>query len=138
MTGLLTVGDRVERHTDSFMSAILGRKGVVTRTSTAFLGSEQLIKVRWDGEEKETVGTFYAHKFRKLADSISVDQALAVLRAAGDVKFTPRFEPITVRLNGEYSATVFKNYVKVGCQTFEFDAIDRLYVAVQKVGMAAK
>lgn len=39
----------------------------------------------------------------------------------------------TVRLNSEYLATVTKENVKVGCQTFSHEVIDKLYEASQEV-----
>jgi len=40
-------------------------------------------------------------------------------------------QPVKIKLNSEYSAEIINGKVKVGCQTFEFDAIEKLYNAIK-------
>lgn len=44
-----------------------------------------------------------------------------------------KMEPIKVKLNDSYTAEVFKDKVTVGCQTFSFDCINKLYQAALKI-----
>jgi len=40
-------------------------------------------------------------------------------------------QPVKVQLNSQYSAEIIDGKVKVGCKTFEFDAIEKLYNAIK-------
>lgn len=40
-------------------------------------------------------------------------------------------QPVKIKLNSEYTAEIINGKVKVGCQTFEFDAIKKLYNAIK-------
>ena len=44
-------------------------------------------------------------------------------------------QPVTVKLNDDYTAKIEGNTVKVGCQTFEFEAIERMYNAMKKTAI---
>lgn len=42
-------------------------------------------------------------------------------------------KPISIALNGLYTAEIDKNCVKVGCQTFTHSVIEEVYQAIQKI-----
>jgi hypothetical protein len=48
-------------------------------------------------------------------------------------RLTPWIEPVTVKLNHEYEATVYPEHIKVGCQEFPLSIIDELVEARKKV-----
>jgi hypothetical protein len=76
----------------------------------------------------------YLANLQKLPD-VSIEDALTVLRAAGDVTFKPKKPPFTnirVKLNPTYDAVVSSEMVTVGCQSFHFAVIEALHEAVQK------
>jgi hypothetical protein len=54
------------------------------------------------------------------------------------LKICDIFEPITIILNKEYTATVEKDCVRVGCQTFPFGAIELLAECVKRVKQLTK
>lgn len=55
----------------------------------------------------------------------------AFLRGKG--KYTPPPKPITLSLNDEYDAEISKDGVKVGCQTFTHEIIDKLHALSKKM-----
>lgn len=66
----------------------------------------------------------------EIPDTITVEQALAFLKAKGEVTFTPKWEPIKVSLNSTHTAVVKKDCVEVGCQKFSFNCIHQLYSVI--------
>jgi hypothetical protein len=124
------VGDRVE-YVGNETPTWKGRKGLTGVISHVHPGND------W-ADVRDDAGKIWSPDIRnlKLVQSHSaVEEALKVLRAAGEVTFKPKrapFKSITVKLNSSYQATVTDDSVTVGCQTFTFRKIDDLYNAVQE------
>lgn len=64
---------------------------------------------------------------------ITYEQFLAFLRGEGDLNLVKEPIKITVKLNNSYDAVVTKKNLTVGCQSFEFSVIEKLYNVIQIV-----
>lgn len=124
MTCELKIGDLVERINGSNDGVAQGDRGVVKGIS----GRTVIVEVAGS----RTRHMYYNLKL-VIPAPLTVEQALAFLKDKGEVQFTPKFEPTTVYLNSRYAAVVHKDHVEVGCQNFDFNAIEELYTEVMKV-----
>lgn len=62
---------------------------------------------------------------------VSFEEFKAFLRGKGKYKEPPK--PITLKLNDEYNAEISKSGIKVGCQIFTHESIDKLYALSKKM-----
>lgn len=137
------IGDRVRyvgnTRGEIMSNSYVGRTGVVS-TVNAPIGDSQSVRLTWDDDGTNSGGV-YAFNVELVTSPNEIERALAVLRAAGEVTFTPRrppFEVIKIAGVGMYDARVTENHVEVGCQTIEFDKVDEIAAAVAKAREYAK
>lgn len=128
-------GDRVEykRANARGGSPYDGRKGTVIRADYLYSNS---VRVEWDdGDPLPPAPNVLNLILVPKPSEEEVQKALAVLKLAGEVTFKPTrlpFKPLVIKLNSEYTAEVTEKCVKVGCQTFSFDLIDWVALAVDR------
>ena len=124
----IKIGDRVRRvRGGNHGNYLIGEIGVVVELK---VGSG---RVRLDRDTGEYVHDPVNLELVEATPSdLSVESALAFLKSKGEVVFKPKFDMIPVSLNSKYMAEVHKDFVKVGCQEFDFYPIEQLYAAVQK------
>lgn len=136
MSHQFKAGDRAKYTTD-FTPELTGKTGTVVTAA-----NQHSIEMAWDDG--------YANVRYVMAKNLSpihapaadeVSRALATLRAAGEVTFTPRklpFQTILVDGVGSYNAVVHLDHVSVGCQYITFDKVDEIAAAVAKAREYAK
>lgn len=82
----------------------------------------------------EVAGLYNRSNFRIANENdFKIAEALAILKAAGDVTFKPHkpaFKPREVVLSKAYTAVINDKNVKVGCQVIAFEAVDDIAKAV--------
>jgi hypothetical protein len=122
------IGDRVERCNYPAGGLKVGETGVVVDMQNRYNIAVQ----RDDGGRSS--GHHAANlKLVDVTPTITVEQALAFLKAKGEVTFKPKWEPAKVALNDTHVAVVNRDHVSVGCQKFSFESIILLYDVVQSV-----